>query len=501
MKRITQTPKAALTPSPATTWKDRAIERFFGDVIEAKVAERLPAAALSREEDIGWRKLTGNSERELVSTTQERMIEIAYWLWETNPMAGWMIDLMVAFVLGEGLPYEADDPDVKKILDDFWDNPVNRMSLYFPKHVGELGIFGELMFPAITAKQTGRLYLGYIDPAQINQVVTDPENVKMIIGVTLKDTQDGTGRKYKTILPDEAEYVISPKGKALRESFTDGECFYHAINNVTNSPRGRSDLIRVADWLDAYEQFLFDYADKWPLLNSFVWDLKVDSADTADIDAQVKKFTKKSGSVYGHNDKITLTAVTPDLNAVDVAEGARLLRNHILGSRSIPEHWYGGGGDVNRATAGEMGAPIFKMLSMRQKVVKYMLEDMFTHAIRKARQAGYARITDDQAKAFSVITPELDSKDVSKFGSAVQQIAAALIGAETQGWIDKDTARKVFGVTMGFIGIDLDLDAVVSTLKEKKDMAGYEDYTGKPGSPAKSGGMGDMGQGANANGQ
>lgn len=481
MKRITRTP-AKKTDSPQklanlrATWKDRAIERFFGDVIEAKVAERLPAAALGRAEDEGWRKLTGNSERELVSTTQERMIEIAYWLWETNPMAGWMIDLMVAFVLGEGLPYEADDEDVKQVLDDFWSNPVNRMSIYFPKHVGELGIFGELMFPAITAQQTGRLYLGYIDLAQINQVVTDPENVKMIIGVTLKDTQAGPGRKYKTILPDEAEYVLSASAKALRETFIDGECFYYAINNVTNSPRGRSDLIRVADWLDAYEQFLFDYADKWPLLNSFVWDLKVEGAQPNEIDDHIKKFTKKSGSIYGHNEKITLNAVTPDLNAVDAEAGARMLRNHILGSRSIPEHWYGGGGDVNRATAAEMGGPVLKTLSMRQKIVKHILEDMFTHAIRKARSAGFLRVTDDQAKAFSVVTPELDAKDVSKFSAAVQQVAAALIGAETQGWIDKDTARKIFGVTMGFIGIEIDLNTVAKTLAEKKDKEGYEDY-------------------------
>lgn len=494
MKRITK----EIAPPPAPTWRDRAIQFVLGDIIDAKVAERLPAAARGSAEDIGWRKLTGNSERELVSTTQERMIEIAYWLWETNPMAGWMIDLMVAFVLGEGLPYEADDPDVKKILDDFWDNPVNRMGVFFPKHVAELGIFGELMFPAITAQQTGRLYTGYIDPAQIDRVVTDPENVKMIIGVTLKSTADGPGRQYKTILPDEAEYVLSPAAQALRESFADGECFFFSINNVTNSPRGRSDLIRVADWLDAYEQFLFDYADKWPLLNSFLWDLQVNGGDSAEVEKQLKLITKKSGSTYAHNENVKLTAITPDLKAVDAEAGARLLRNHILGSQSIPEHWFGGGGDVNRATAGEMSAPIFKMLSMRQKVVKTILEDLFTHAIRKARQAGYLRVTDDQAKSFSVVTPELNAKDVSKFGAAVQQTAAALVGAETQGWIDKDTARKIFGVTMGFIGIDIDLDAVVNTLKEQKAVAGYEDYTKDRGQGS---GARDQGSGANADGQ
>ncbi len=476
MRRITRRAVTPSAPSRKPGWTERLVDIAFGSLIEARVAERLPAAALGSAEDLGWRRLTGNPERELISTSQERMIELCYWLWETNPMAGWMIDLVVAFVLGEGLPYEAEDPDVKQILDDFWNNPVNRMTIYFDKHVRELGIFGELLFPATTAGQTGRLYLGYIDPAQIDAVVTDPENVKMIIGVKLKDTVGKPGRHYQTILPAEADYVLSPTAKAMRKTFTDGECFYFSINNVTNSPRGRSDLIRVADWLDAYEQFLYDYAEKWPLLNAFVWDLQVDDADPKALDEEMKRFTKKSGSVYGHNQKVKLQAVTPDLGAVDANEGARLLRNHILGSRSIPEHWYGGGGDVNRATASEMGEPIFKMLSMRQKIVKYILEDMFTHAIRKARETGYARLTDEQANNFSVVTPELTARDVSKFASAVQQIGAALVGAETQGWIDKDTAGKIFGVTMGFVGVEIDYEAVKKSLADQADKKGYEDY-------------------------
>mgnify|MGYP001492516936 CR=1 FL=1 len=462
-------------PAKSESLKDRLAYAVFGGIIDRKVAERLPAAAISASEDIGWRRLTGDAERELLSITQERMIEIAYWLWETNPLGGWLIEIMVAFVLGDGLPYEAKDPEVKKILDDFWNNPVNRMDIHFEKHVRELGIFGELMFPAYTAQQTGRLYLGYIDPANIDQVFTDPENVKMKIGVSIKGKNGAQGKRYGLILPDEAEYVLSDAARLLRQNFTDGECFFYAINNVTNSPRGRSDLIRVADWLDAYEQFLFDYAEKWPLLNAFLWDLVVEGGDDAKIEENLKKITKKSGSVFAHNEKTKLNAVTPDLKAVDAAEGARLLRNHILSAKNMPEHWFGGGGDVNRATAAEMGTPVFKALSMRQKMVKYILEDLFSAAIRKARQSRYSRITDEQAKQYSVITPEITSKDVSKFAAAIQQIAGALVTAETNGWIDRDTAQNVFGTAMGFIGVDIDLETVKKTLKEKPPK-GFEDY-------------------------
>jgi hypothetical protein len=452
---------------------------------QAAATEHLTAAtSAATVEDLKWRKLTGTADRDLLPIMQDRMIEIAYWLWETNPMAGWLIDITTSFIVAEGLPYEAKNPDVKGVLDGFWNDPMNRLSLYFPKHVDELHIFGELCFPAFTAQQTGRVRLGYIDPAQIKEVVTDPQNVKIVIGILTKSWTGMVGgypvdqeeKAYRTILPEEAEYVLSPTAKQLRAQFKDGECFYFSINNVTNSPRGRSSLLSVADWLDAYEQYLFDYADKWPLQNSFIWDMLVQGGDTNSIQEQLKAFTKKSGSIYGHNEKVTLTAVTPDLKSVDAAAGARMFRNHILGRFGYPEHWYGGGGDVNLATASEMSAPALKMLSRKQLTVKYIMEDMLGFSIRQARAARYLNVTDEEAWQYSVTTPEMGSKDIAKLSTAAQQVATSLVSAELQGWVDKDTARKIWASVVSFTGVDIDLDEVKRALEEQKEQEGYEDY-------------------------
>ena len=266
--------------------KDKLVEVFLGGVIESKVKERLKAASFldsPNVEDMKWRRLTTNANRELIPTAQDRMIEIAYWLWETNPLAGWLIDITTAFIMAEGLPYETEDDEVRETLDKFWSDPVNRMDLYFPKHISELHIFGELCMPVFIAEQTGRVRLGYVDPGQIESIITDPENVKMQIGVLTKRYVGDIGgihvevepKKYRTVLPEEAEYVLSPTARSLRNQFVDGECHYFSINNVTNSPRGRSSLLSVSDWLDAYEQYMFDFADKWPMMNAFVWDILV----------------------------------------------------------------------------------------------------------------------------------------------------------------------------------------------------------------------------------
>lgn len=460
------------------SFKQRIVGAIFGGIIEKEVKKRLKAASVSdlEKEEAGWRALTTNSNRDLSPLKQDRMFQIAFWLWENNPLANWIIEIVKDFILAEGLPYEAKNEEVKAVLDGFWKDPVNRLDLFIEKYVRELGIYGELCFPVFVAEQTGKVRLGYIDPAQIEKAVTDPENVKMVIGVILKGEDGKEGRKLKTILPEGAEDVISPRAQGLRETYRDGECFFFAINNVTNSPRGRSDLLTIADWLDAYEQFLFDYADKWPLLNSFVWDLTVENGTPETIKEHTKNFTKKSGSVFGHNEKVKLGASTPDLKSVEASEGARLFRNHILGAKGLPEHWYGGGGDVNRATAVEMGSPAFKMLSSRQKYVKYILEAILGFAIEKARAAEYLKVTDEDAAAFSVTTPELASKDVSKYSATLQQVTASLTMAENQGWVDKDTARKIFALVVGFLGIELNVDEVKKAAEEEADKKEYEDY-------------------------
>jgi hypothetical protein len=466
--------------------EEKALQEAAKPPIQIRAASYADALGSDTDPDgTVWRRLTTNPGRNMLPMLQDRMIEIAYWLWETNPVAGWLIDITTAFILSEGMPFEAKNGDTKACLDEMWNDPINRMPLYFPKHVNELHIFGELCLPAFTAQQTGRVRYGYIDPAQIKDVVTDPENVKIPIGVLTKGwigeiagyAVNTEAKKYRTILPAEAEYVLSPAAKTLRNHFDSGECHFWAINNTTNSPRGRSSLLAVADWLDAYEQYLFDFAEKWPLMNAFVWDLLVEDGDPEEIKKQVALFNKKSGSVYGHNQKITLEASAPEMKAVDAQTGARLFRNHILGRFGYPEHWYGGGGDVNRATASEMDLPALKMLGQKQLAVQYIKEDMGGFQIRQARDARFLRVSDDDAK-FSVSTPQMATKDVAKQGAYIQAIASGLMIAENQGWVDKGSAQMIFGATTEQVsGIRLDLEQVKRALDEQREKKGYEDYT------------------------
>ncbi len=452
--------------------------KLFSGVIDEKLEEARIAASKS-DDEIGFRKLTGNSERKLPNVDQDRMFEICYWLWKNNPLGNWTIEVVTAFIVGEGFKIESKNDRVKEVLDDFWHDPVNAMDIYLEKYTRELGIYGEQCVTRFVSENAGKVRLGYIDPSNIKEVVTDPYNVKAVIAVILKSKAGDDERRLKTVLSDGAEEILSKKAKEIRDGCNDGDCYFNSINNVTNDPRGTSDLFVVADWLDAYEEFLFDYTDKWPLLNSFVWDLMVEGGNEKTLKEQLKMFSKKSGSAFAHNEKVTLEAKTPDLKAADAAEGSRLLRNHILGNMSIPEHWYGGGGDVNRATALEMGAPAFKMMNSRQRIIIYAITNILNDVIAQADAKNMLAGVPDDEKTFTVITPELASKDITKFSTAIKELSGSLVQAQVNEWVDKETAVKIFAFSLALVGYELDTEAVDKALNTDKDDEGADDYLGK----------------------
>jgi hypothetical protein len=282
--------------------------------------------------------------------------------------------------------------------------------------------------------------------------------------------------KFQTILPEEADFVLSPEAQAKRREYTDGQCFFFAINNVTNSPRGRSELLTVADWLDNYEQFLFDTADKWRLLNTFFYDLEVQGGDDNAIKEQINKFVKKAGAVFGHNEKVKTEAISPSLQAPEFAEGARLFRNHILGPFSYPEHWYGGGGDVNRATAVEMGTPTFKTLSAKQRYFKFILESIFDYQIEMGLKSGFLRLSEEEAYNYEVIVPELSVKDVGKYATMIGEVATSLAVAQNRKWIDRETARQIFGVVINYLGVEIEMEGMEEKVASEEVEEENEDY-------------------------
>jgi hypothetical protein len=441
---------------------------------EANIPMREAYGVTVDDDDDQWRKLTGDTNRDLSPVTQSRMRDMALYLWETNLLANRLIELPLAYILGEGVKLHCDNEVSQKILNIFWKDPINQLDIKIIKKLRELAIYGEQCWPTFVNERTGKVRLGYLDPALIATVVDDPDNSEQPIGIVTCKDRKGIARRYKVIVNGADDELFTKRTQDIRATMTDGEAFYFKVNDLSNGKRGRSDLLAQADWLDGYDEFLFGELDRAKFERAFIWDVTLKGATPDEVKKRASEFGPPApNSTRVHNDSEVWQAVAPVLNGSDSQEKASLFRNHVLGGGTIPEHWFGGGGDVNRAVGAEMGEPTFKMFSMRQKLAKYILESMGIYALRQEYLARVGREPDlEEDDAFQVegIFPEMTAKDTSKYAAALQQVVVGASMAVEKGLITQETAIKLINSIAGRLGVEIDAD---------EELAKAQDYASK----------------------
>jgi hypothetical protein len=466
-------------------FKDTLIRWLGGVLVEPGVEQKEAAlreaagTTIDADED-QWRKLTGDGGRDLSPMTQQRMQKMAHFLWEQNLLGNRLIELPVAYLLAEGVKLTVKNEGNQKTLDAFWRDPINEMDIKLEKKVRELALFGEQCYPAFINEGDGMVRIGYLDPAMIATVVTDPDNREQPIGIITAKNKQGAARKYRVII-NGPEDVFTQRTQQIREGFVDGDCFYFCVNDLSSGTRGRSDLLAQADWLDAYDQFMFGELDRYSFLRAFIWDVKLTGATPDQVKDRAKEITSpKPGSVRVHNDSEEWKAETPTLQAVDTAEGARLFRNHVLGGATMPEHWFGGGGDVNRAVGVEMAEPTFKIYSMRQRRWKYILESIGRYVLQKANQDKRDIDWSDDEWNVQAEFPELVSRDTTKYAAALQQVVTGCVQAIVGKLMTREYAIKLIGAVAGRLGIEADPDEELVNAEKQAGVAAESDVFHTP---------------------
>lgn len=430
-------------------------------------------ASVDADED-QWRPLSGNHARDLEPMKQDRMQKLAKFLWESNLLADRIIELPLAFILGDGVKLTSPDTEAQTVLDKFWYDPINKMDLSLIEFARELALFGEQCYPVFVNQVNGHVRLGYLDPAEIDKVITDPDNARQPIGVHTKKDTKGNYRKYRVII-NAGEDVFGTRARRKRKTYTDGDCFYFRIRGLASGSRGRSDLLPQMDWLDAYDQFLFGDLDRVAALRAFFWDVTIKGATQPECDARAKSLSlPTSGGTRVHNESETWAAVTPEIQSSDTSTAGRTFRNHVLGGATIPEHWFGGGGDVNRSTAGEMDEPTFKILGMRQRHIKYMLEEIGTFVIYQwAEKAGRRNVVDNPDYWVTCELPEMVQRDTTKYAAALQQVVTAVVALINAKLITREVAIELIVSTAKRLGVDKDakqlLEDVENMLQDQAD--------------------------------
>jgi len=480
------------------------IEHLESQLSEGSMSSYDPDANLSASGggSLYFRRLS-QSQRDLEPQLQEQMQATAFYLSESNPMARRILSIVRDFVLGDGAQLIAQDDDqgikdaCQAVIDRFWRDPYNRLDLWSFDLVFELGLWGELCLPVTINPVDGSVRLGYIDPADILDVIVDPLDQKTPLVVVVRDRILATTRRHYRVIhmddnPVSASYgrmvgveksgelsmeiIVDPSvGVGGERIAFDGACFFFTINKVTNARRGRSDLLTLADWIDAIDQHLFGEIDRALLMKAFVWDVSFEGAgETELLDYQRKNPAPKPGSVRYHNQKVKWEAVTPDLKTQDSQILTDLLGSHVATGSGLPKVWLNGLMDANRATAAEMGEPAIKFLTARQRYVKYIIEHILTFVLDQAELK--KRLPRRKAEQgimpppwrLAVQMPEIRQKDMASaattFASAVQALASALADDA----VSLEVYQEIVAAMVQQFGIEVDLETMRTAITKEQ---------------------------------
>lgn len=452
----------------------------------------------------GYRRATGGSIREFGSLDYDKVLDTAWRIYLMSPVAHRYLQIKRDYEIGRGVVVQADDEELQQMLDEFVE--VNKLDERLGMFAVQWHLLGEQMYPAFVNGTDGAVRLGYIDPVEIEKVIQHPGNVLERWAVVLKRQEtnanepwrpiDEKHRVFRIVRRDEGadqgngqasppkhagklvtheQATLEPWESEMLKAFGleeyTGSCFYFPRNALSNQPRGYTDLLQVADWLDQGESVLYDLVDRENLAGYFFIDVAVSGgADPEALKkraAELKRKPPKKGSINLHTDNEVWNTASPDLKQSGSIETSREVLAFNLGGLGLPSHWYGKGDETNRATAQAQGDPTWKTMEHDQRGV----HDLFLELLTFARdQAELARTVDWESGDIEVQMPEMTTKDTVAVATAAATLSTALMVAAEQGWMTQEHATEVWSKLMAEFDVEIDpAEEAAAVEKERAD--------------------------------
>lgn len=323
-------------------------------------------------EDVGWINLSAGVGE--VITEQERIanLKLSRLYYTKDPLARQAIRLWTDYTFGSGMTWQTEDDPVKKALEGFWASKTNQAVLSARgqrKSSDRLLVDGEVFF-AIFLGANGQAKIRRIDPLEIAEIITDPDDIDDV-RFYRRSWTDRQSKAHENIYRS----TTNPKGEAtldaLGKSVTHNEnaLIYHLSYN-TIGQRGNPLLLPALDWIKQYRRFLASRIAIMLALARFAWKTKVTGGQTA-IDAIKAKTHEQviaAGSHLIENLGTDTTPIKTETGAQQAYQDGRQIKLMIAAAVGIPEQYFGDISIGNLATAKTVELPMMKMFQSYQKV-------------------------------------------------------------------------------------------------------------------------------------
>ncbi len=492
--------------------------------------------ATGDEEDYYWRRLSDNwYQKDVIPSTFLEILNTCYEAYNANPLAMAIVEITTSFVIGKGVKVVARQKKVQRVLNEFWHDVDNRMDERVEDMCRELSLYGEIYVRFFVNPYDGTVKVRLIDPALIDQIDTDPEDIEHhlryhmrplgpsptqtydVVANTLdpgvfrggtvanSDSQGvGNGTIGAMVVGNKALSGQNPGDPTITGKWLEAgkDAIQIAINKVSNAKRGKSDLATLLPWLRRYKDWLTDRVRINKYKGAFLWDVTLTGADKKTIAAKAGEYAypPEPGSSIVHNETETWKAVQPSIAADDASSDGRAIKLMVALGATIPEHFLSDGNNNNRATATEMGLPTFLKFQRRQKILRFALTRVLNRVLEEAMRAGKLAQSTQLSGAYDILFPEFDQSSNQELGMALSYLLQGLTSAKEQGWISDDSAMRMI-----FQFLDQEVDpheerekimAESLAAQQKKPAPGFQAPAKKPALPVpvkKKSGQGRLG--------
>jgi hypothetical protein len=251
----------------------------------------------------------------------------------------------------------------------------------------------------------------------------------------------------------------SPDEASIGNRKLSGQVMYWRYSRIPNSLRGRSYLMRPADWIDAVNQFGWTAIDRARLLNSLLWDVTMKGATAEQCKKRLNEIMANPptvpNTVQVHNDGETWDAKTADLKSSETEIMLRATRARVLGGRGIPEGWFAEGGHSTRATLSEQSPVAIMALKALQQIARRVCQVPLNYAydcaqkaaglplrVATAGEGGYIQVTLEPE------LPPLESPTKENLGADLKALSDAMIALTSEALLSTETARHVVALAI-----------------------------------------------------
>ncbi len=426
------------------SWRDRLVERLFGDLIAERVEN-----AVKVIDDEYWTQISGGGGTlDEDWSGRKEDLEDALKAWRINPLARRIVSLTSDYVLGSGVRLLSDIPWVQSLLDEFW--ALNNMGQRCYAWCDELTRCGELFAVLQTDQTSGMTFVRAVPAVRIDRIETACGDLERELRFHETGTGELDGRWWQ------AEEMQGSGSAGMR---------HYAINRPVGCVRGDGDLTPILSWLARYQEWLQNRVRLNKYKTAFLWDVTITGRPGLGDTLRKKRFRYKSppeaGSIVVHDDAEQWSAVSPKLEAWDAKDDGKAIRLMVAAGAGIPLHFLSEGESATRATAQEMGDPTFRHYYRRQLYFGWMLKDLGERVVRRANAAGRGRSVEDLK--LSVQFPDVTKADNQVMAQSALLLVRALDLMAQHGWIDDRSAMEM---ALRFAGEFVDVATVMQRIEK-----------------------------------